>query len=147
MGKSAINHSSMFLCIHSLFKNSLTSFQFDDILKKPVRVRFGSTSFLKNRFGFGSVRLHFWKIGSGSVRFDSTFEKTVRFDFIFEKPVRVRFRSTRTEPNRYSSVRFGSFSVSGADLPVLKFRQHEYSKGSHICALWLYYAGCALFNW
>ncbi len=36
----------------------------------PVRVRFGSTEFLKSRFGFGSVRLNFQKVSSGSVRFD-----------------------------------------------------------------------------
>jgi hypothetical protein len=36
----------------------------------PVRVRFGSSEFLKSRFGFGSVRLNFQKVSSGSVRFD-----------------------------------------------------------------------------
>jgi hypothetical protein len=32
--------------------------------------RFGSTEFLKSRFGFGSVRLNFQKVSSSSVRFD-----------------------------------------------------------------------------
>jgi hypothetical protein len=36
----------------------------------PVRVRFGSTEFLKSRFGFGSVWLNFQKVSSDSVRFD-----------------------------------------------------------------------------
>jgi hypothetical protein len=50
----------------------------------PVRVRFGSTELSKSRFGFGWVRLIFQNVGSGSDRFDSN----------------------RTEPNRFSSVRF-----------------------------------------
>ena len=59
------------------------SARFDRVFQKPVRVRFGSTEFSKSLFGFGSVR----------------------FDSAFKISVRVRFGLSRTEPNRYSSVR------------------------------------------
>jgi hypothetical protein len=68
----------------------------------PVRVWFGSTEFLKSRFGFGSTELSKSQFDFGSVRFDSFFKMSVR----------IRIGSTRTEPNRFSSVRFGSFSLS-----------------------------------
>ncbi len=59
-----------------------------------VRVRFGSTELSKSRFGFGSVRLIFQDVGSSSDRFDSN----------------------RTEPFQFSSVRFGSFSLSDSNI-------------------------------
>jgi hypothetical protein len=44
---------------------SLTRFRhIDHYGTFPVRVRFGSTEFLKSRFGFGSVQLNFQKVSS-----------------------------------------------------------------------------------
>jgi hypothetical protein len=47
----------------------------------PIQVRFGSTEFLKSRFGFGSVRLNFQKVSSSSVRFGSIEFLKCRFEF------------------------------------------------------------------
>ena len=75
-----------------------SSVRFAFVFLNSVRVRFGSASFFENQFGFGSVRPHLWRASSGSVRFDSN----------------------RTEPNRYNSTRFDSFSVSGSKTLSIK---------------------------
>ncbi len=96
---------SLIVCIRDRIEPGFTgssSVRFGFVFLNPIRVRFGSASFFENQFGFGSVRLHFWRTSSGSVRFDC----------ISKNPVRVRFGSIRTEPNRYNSTRFGSFSIS-----------------------------------
>jgi hypothetical protein len=73
----------------------ISSIQFDFNFEKLVRVQFASTSLLKNRFGFGSVRLNFQKVGSSSVRIDSNRTVLVRFGS-------VRFRASDTK--RYSGL-------------------------------------------
>ncbi len=60
LGDSLINHlSSIFPTFIRFSKISSGSVRFGFIFRESVRVRFGSASFLKNQFGFGSVRLHF----------------------------------------------------------------------------------------
>ena len=48
-----------------------------------VRLWFGSTSFFKKWFEFGSVRHNISRNGSSSIRSDIIFQETVRVRFVF----------------------------------------------------------------